>query len=65
MTFADNKHKEINEALNNGMVISNSIGGAHVYDGNWAVCKVEDLDKMIARLQEVKATIEEKTGVII
>ena len=56
---------EINNKLQSRLNVDNSIKGASVYDLNWELCTLDELDEMITRLMEVKIAVEEATGIVI
>ena len=37
----------------------------NIYNGNWMVCRIEDISAMIKELQAMKEAIENTTGVLL
>ena len=45
--------------------MSNSLGGATLFDNTWGICEVAEIARMIEELNIAKAAIEEETGIVI
>jgi len=59
----DVKHREKFGRFDDmGITINNSIGGSTIFNNNWMICKVEEINSMIEHLTILKAAIEEETG---
>ena len=59
----DNTKIELGIGASLSLNIQNSISGLTVFKGNWAICKVENIDNMIKELQLLKDTIREEVGI--
>jgi len=77
MTLTGTKVTEINKTykeelekshVSNGMGLNVGFDNQYsdkVYAGNWMVCNIEDISKMIKELETLKAVIEYETGIVM
>lgn len=67
MRITEEKIAEINRineaAGSNRLKVYCSLGGSAIYDGNWQICKVTELSKMIDELIKMRDVIENETGI--
>ena len=67
MYFNDLTEVKINQEINKRIYNNNSsirIEGETVCIGNFGVCKIEELGKVIIRLGKAKEAIEDLTGIV-
>lgn len=79
MRFTDETINRINEVLDSkkkdnpiashhidiGVKLDSSFGGTSAYKGNWQLCEVEEISRMIEELTMLKEAITEISGVIL
>ena len=70
MRFTEEMKNTINEAYKtkaDGLhlnVDNSGHRGGVVYNGQWMICEVVELDQMIAELMKLRETITDETGVL-
>lgn len=46
-----------------GLYIDNSLDSVKIYTNNWQVCRLEELEDMIKGLKQIRASLNEVTGI--